>query len=462
MKPAQKTMALAVVAALFAGLNLIDRGSAERLSDQLPVLSAVPRSEATRIELSTATNKVVLEAISEVSREGEMAIWHLVAPIEGDADQIAVRTLLNQFRKDVPLDAKVDAGNLDAYGLDAGNGLVVEIFTDDLSEPDVSFTIGKDAPGGSSFVRLSGDEAIYRARIGGRHRYDKPPAEWRNRVLMGFTESQASALQVKRGEVVQLGLTRLPPEPALETETPRPGRWVLDPDPGWPTDQDLAQKLLSALGGMRAGEILGKDFDGGWDPPLGTITATLEDGSSRGLIIGSRSAFDGAAFVRRDDSPVAYKVSSVPLLAALQPPAAFRERTLFTLGRGDVDTMSWEQGRQRVLLQQDLANGLWRVIEPDNIDIDMRPVFFMVNTFVELRADAVADGVSWAQAGLDTPTALITARLLTGTEHVLRIGRSFKTDNGLERWYVGTDASDQVFELSGKQMTKLRQGFGLG
>ncbi len=462
MKPHQKTAGLVLVAALLAGLNFVDTGSADRLSDRLPVLSSVEREAARRIELSTATHKIVLEAVTEVTQAGELAVWHLVAPIEGDADQMAVRSLLNQFRKDVPLDAKVDAGNLDQYGLDAGNGLVVEIFEGSDSEPTVSFTVGKDAPGGSSFIRLSGDDAIYRARIGGRHRYDKAPADWRNRVLMGFQASEATALQVQRGGETTLALTRLPGAPALDGGSAAPGTWALDPDPGWPTDQELATRLVKTLGTMRAGELLGRDFAGGFDPPLATITVVVEDGTTRGLEIGSRSAFDGAAFVRRTDGPEVFKASSAPLLAALQPAAAYRERTLFSLSRGDVDTMRWEQGRDRVLIQQDLANGMWRVIEPTNVDLDLRPVFYMVNTFVELRADDVADDLSWAAAGLDNPQALLTARMLSGAEHTLRIGRATQTDQGLTQWYVGTDASNQVFVLSDKQMQKLRQGFGRG
>ncbi len=459
MKSQQKTLVLGVVALLLLGLNMVDSGSAERLSDTLPTLSAVPREDARRIELSNALNKVVLQAIDEESSLGNMRIWQIAAPIEGDADQIAVRTLLNQFRKDVPLDVKVDAGNPEAYGLDAGNGLVVEIFTDG-SEPEVSFTIGKDAPGGSSFVRLSGDDSIYRARVGGRHRFERDPADWRNRVLMGFDEPMATAVQVRRGDIVSLGLTRLPPEPSLDGGVAGTGSWSLDPDPGWPTDQTVAIEMLKSLGGMRAGEIMGKDFQGGFEPPLGVITVSLEDGSSRGIEIGSRSAFDGAAFVRREGRPEVYKVSSAPILRALQTPADLRERTLFALNRIDIDTMTYEEGRLRVLLQQDLATRFWRVIEPQNIDVDMRPVFYMVNTFAELRADAVADGVTPAEAGLDQPSAMVTARMISGREHRLRIGRSFLTDQGLRRWYVGSDDTDEVYELTDAQVEKLKQGFG--
>ena len=199
MRPQQKTIALLVVFLVFVALNLVDRGTGQRITEQLPALPALDRNDVSRIELSTAVHKVVLESVDEERPDGEtVKVWHLVAPIEGDADQIAVRTLIAQFRKEIPLDARVDAGNTDEYGLDAGNGLVVELFEGE-GEPAVSFIIGNSGPGGSSFVRLSGDEAIYRARIGGRHRYDRPPAEWRNKVLLGFQESDADRVTVTYG-----------------------------------------------------------------------------------------------------------------------------------------------------------------------------------------------------------------------------------------------------------------------
>ena len=263
MRPTQKTIALLVVFLAFLALNFVDVGTGYRLSEQLPTLPALDRKTVDRIELSSATSKIILAGSDEDSTFGAtMKVWRLRAPIEGDADQIAVRTLLSQFRKEIPLDAKVDAGNLEEYGLDAGNGLVVEMF-EGSDEPSVSFTMGKEGPGGSTFIRLSGDDAIYRARLGGRHRYDKPPTDWRNKVVMGFQEPDADRVTVYRNgsATPSIELVRAPPR----EERGRP--LGLSPDPGWPTDQEVVVGMVKSLGTFRTSQIMDEQFDAGFDPP---------------------------------------------------------------------------------------------------------------------------------------------------------------------------------------------------
>ena len=105
MKPAAKTTRLAILAAGLLALNLLDSGTGQRLSDTLPILPAIPRDDTTRIEISTAAAKLVMEseAIPGATGIGEdKRRWDLTAPIEGYADQQAVKRLLMTFRKEVP------------------------------------------------------------------------------------------------------------------------------------------------------------------------------------------------------------------------------------------------------------------------------------------------------------------------------------------------------------------------
>ena len=458
MRPQQKTIALFVVLIVFVGLNLIDRGTGQRITEQLPTLPAIDRKEISRIELSSAHWKVVLEGIDEELPSGETAkVWHLVAPIEGDADQIAVRTLIAQFRKEIPLDAKVDAGNTDEYGLDAGNSLVVELFEGE-TEPAVSFTIGNTGPGGSSFVRLSGDDAIYRARIGGRHRFDRPPVEWRNKVLLGFQEDDADRVTVHYGtdEEPRLAFHRAPPPPGEESEN---GLWELAPDPGFTTDQELVTGIIKSLGTLRAGESMGKDFNGGFEPPAVTLSVRLIDSTERGIEVGQRTV-EGAAFVRRVGEPEVYRISAVPVQRFLGRPIDYRDRSMFSFARTDVDTMSYEGGSERVVLQQNLADNMWRVLEPENVDVDIKFVFFGINTLSTLRGDGIAE-VSREEAGLVTPRATVTARLLDGREAVLHIGgRTRAEDTGQPMHFASVPHRPEVFLLSDKQTKKILQAFG--
>lgn len=463
MRATQKTAVLAAVAGALLALNLVDSGTGSRLAEQLPTIEALPRDEVTRIEISTAVKKVVLESAPIEAALGvgeDKRIWRLVAPIEGEADQVAVRTLLNNFRKDVTLDVKVDEGNLGDYGLDANDGLVVEVFRAG-DEPDLSFTVGFDGPGGTSFIRLSGDDAVYRARVGGRHRYEKKAAEWRNRVLMGFQSKQAVQLGVQQEGVETLRLVRGASPGVGPDGAPLPGIWTLDPDPGFEPDQQAAANLMASLGSMRAGEILGPEFDGGFSPPAALLEVTLADDSTRVLEVGSESTAT-SAIVRVGGKPDVYR-APVPALAAARLPAAeFRDRQLFSFQRTDVDTYAWEIGGQtRVLLQQDLATNLWNVIQPANTDVDIKLVFFSLNTIADLRADDIGRGVDAAQAGLVVPQARVVARMLDGTLNILELGAETRDSRNRPVRYVRVVGEDTIYMVRLPVIERVRQGFGL-
>jgi hypothetical protein len=465
MRPTQKTIALFVVALLLVGLNLLDRGSGERTTEALPAISAMVREEVARIEISTAIEKIVLVRKTGPGESGALdgaGRWHLIAPIEAVADQVAVRTLLNNFRKDVPIDVKVDKDNLEDYGLDAGNGIVVELFGAG-STPTISFTVGTDAPGGSSFVRLSGDDAVYRARVGSRHRYDRPASEWRNQVLLDFPGQSAVRLHVQKADGSGYTAQRSPTGSNDEKGNPLMGPWSFDPDPGYPADQTVLDALVDGLGRLRAGDTLGADFDGGWSPPGGTVEVALADGSVRTMTVGTRS-LEGAAFVRGGGSPLVYRVARAPLDTLMSDQAELRDKTIFAFSRTQVDTLTLEEGGSTVILQQDLSNNLWKVIQPPNVDVDIRLVFYAVNTMATLRAVDVSE-LSPSDVGLDDSGAhkaalRITARFLDGQSMGLLVGDKTKNERGKDLWYVRRDDSQQVFLLSEDTVSKLKQGFG--
>ena len=464
MKPTPKTLVLAVVALLLLALNLIDQGTSARLNERLPQIVALQKDAVRRIEISTAVDKTVIESVATEAEAGVDAgrRWKITAPIQADADQVAVQALLANFRKEVPLDVKVDLGNLDDYGLDAGTGIVVEIWTEaDGAAPSLSLTVGQDAPGGSTFVRLSGDEAVYRARVGGRHRFDKSSVEWRNRVLLDFDKAFAIGILVESDGSVLSHLVR-GPSPGVDADSlPLPGPWRLEPDPGYPTDALLADAIAQGLGLMRAGELMGADFDGGFTSPLAVITVTLADGTERVLEVGSRES-GGARFVRVNGQPDVYRVAASTIDQALLPAQELRDKTLFAFERQAVDTLALKDGAGIVLLQQDLSNGLWNVIEPPNVDVDVKLVFFAVNTLATLRSDEIASGVSFAQAGLEDPSNRIVVHFLDGHDEVLDIGHRVADERGRTLYFARVGGKDTVHLLREATVVKLRQGFGRG
>jgi hypothetical protein len=143
-----KSTVLALFAIMMSALALLDRPTDSASNTDAKVIAQLNPDHVQRIELSSATAKTILEK-SELTGD-----WEITAPFTQDADSRRVSNLLAAFRSSVLADVTVDAGNLSEYGLDASNGLVVELWANDEA-PVASFTIGKDLAGGSSFVRVS-------------------------------------------------------------------------------------------------------------------------------------------------------------------------------------------------------------------------------------------------------------------------------------------------------------------
>jgi hypothetical protein len=449
MRLTQKTLVLLAVLIALLGLNLVDSGNTYSLDSDLPALPAMPADALTRIEVSTASSKTIL-----VQEDG---VWMVTAPYEARADQALLQRLVATFRKETVADVRVDTGNLDEYGLDTTNGIVAEYWLDGEA-PAASLTIGYDAPGGASFVRLSGDEAVYRMRVGGRHSYDIPPIAWRNRVLLDYDYTQAQAFEIDQSGEELTRFVRGTSPGLDESGVPIPGEWGLDPAVSWQVDQYRVEAMVRAMGMLRAGGLLGSDFVGAFSQPKAKLTVTLDDGTTREMLVSSRRQ-DNSGFVQVGEE--AFQVSASRLDLALQPREAFQDLTIFAFARTDIDTMSLEEGPSRVILQQSAGGESWSVLQPENVDVDLKRVYFAVNTLRELRAVSIID-VPLEQAGLLDPSARISVRMLSGQELTLEIGREVLDAAGERRVLVRRADSARVYSLPPETVEKLKRGFGRG
>lgn len=463
MKPTPKTWALLALTALLLVANLLDLGGGPEAA-LLPRIAAVTSDQVSRIELSDSVNKVVLvpsddgpdaavDAAVDAETDGDSRSWRLLAPVEAPADQQMVRSLLSVFRQETPVDVQVDQGNLDSYGLDAGNGIVVELWAGG-DEPTVSLTVGGDAPGGTSFVRMSGDDAIYRARVGGRERFSTKASQWRNRVPLGVSRDQVTSLSLARADGETVVLMR-EPSAALDDL----GHWQLEPAADWPVDDDAIEALVDRLGSLRADEVLADDFAGGFESPLVTATFGLSDGSSRVLVVGSRRHPE-AAFLRTPDDGGVYRVPIRAVLDLLRDREGMRDKTLLSFDVADIDTISLDEADRRWTVRQAGGSGRWQVVQPPNVDLDVGRVALAAQSLAALRGDAVADGVSQAEAGLDTPASLVTVYLVDGTGLTVEIGAEAVGPDGQPAHYVRTRGQAEIMVIRQATIQRIKQAFG--
>lgn len=442
-----KTTALLVAAALLLLLNLADPGSQPAFSEPLPTVAAEVADEVQRIEISTSATKLVMQK----DAAGE---WQVTAPFQARADRARVRSFLNTFREPIVADVRVDEGNLKEYGLETSTGIVAELWTDDGTEPAVSYTVGYDAPGGSSFIRVSGDDAVYRARIGSRSRYEQPPIAWRNQVLLDFDHERAVEVEVTQGEALTLHLLRDTDTAVAEGEL---APWRLEPLPDWELDTRAVDAMVRTLGLLRAGGILTQGEPEGFEPPAARIRIVLDDGSERALSVGAQRPESGI-LVQTGDSPETYQVAAPVVERALQGPDAFRDRTIFSIPVEDIDLFTLEQGTARIILQQN-EPGRWAVLQPPNIDFDIQRVYYGINNFADLRADRRSP-VDLKQAGLLSPEARVTAQLIDGRSFTLNIGYGFREASGATSFFVRREDDVQVYIVDGQIISKIKNAFG--
>lgn len=444
MKLTSKTRWLALTALVLVALNLLFGGAGADRSER-PVLPGVRSDAVTRIELSGAEDKVVLEP------RGDR--WQVTGPYQADADQEAVKAVLAAFRKDIPVDVQIDQGNEDKYGLEPGKGYVVELWTEG-TDPVISFTVGDDAAGGSSYIRLSGGEAIYRARVGGRGRFARAPAEWRNRMVLDLAPERVLRLSFRSGGS-ELTVSRAAGE-ADASGPAVPGPWSLEPAPPWPLDQGFLSALTARLARLEATTILPAETPLG--SPAGDVQLGLDDDSQRELHLFRDEG--GRVLATVDEGTERYRVASS--LPDLLPKAVedLRDRTVLSLDRGDLDTLSYEDASGQVLLRQDATSQVWQLIQPADLQLDVRQVQVAVNLLAGLRAEAVLEGAAGSTPGLAKPAARIVATRVDGSTVTLEIGAATTNAAGRPAWLVRRAGGADAYVVADELIKRIRAGFG--
>ena len=443
----KKSSLLAAVALVLSILAVVDRPQSSGDDSDTVVIASLNPDHVSRIELSSAAAKTIL------IHDEQTQSWAVTAPIEHPADRARVAQLLAAFRNRVVADVTLDEGNLKDYGLDAANGIVVEMWTDG-EEPAASFTIGGDMAGGSSFVRVSGDSNVYRARIGGRQRFARDPLDWRNRVVIDRAEADIQGVRIEpwNGDVIHLI------RQATEDEQGQ-GPWALDPDPGWGLAPDDLGLVVKKLGQMRAANILDDDFDGGFSPPAASITIMDKDGTEITLAIGRRVE-GGVAFVRMAGGSGVYAVPAQDLALFTSGAAAVPSLVMFEVDESEMDRIIYYQRKTKVEVARHPESGVWQIDSPAGLKADVAEVAFVVRLLSAPRGEEEAGPLPDARTGLKRPRMVFEVQRKDGSHEALYVGRHFRNDGGAVFFWVKAQGADTVYVMSESTLTRLRAGFG--
>ena len=382
MSPGRRT---ALTAAVVAGLALLD-GWAHRGRTAVDTLPALAPIDPHWLVIDRGDQRL------RVEREGDT--WHLVLPVQHPAEPAVVHGVLALAGGVQPLSA-VDPRSDAVYGLEGGEQIRVR-WGDDAG--DRTLFVGHDDPTGATYVRLAGDETVYRARIGGRARFALSPLAWQDRTLWRVPASAIQALHVD------------------DTTFQRRGDSFVLPD-GRPADPVLIEALLLTLAELRAVDVLAAA-----QPAMATghrLELELADGTRHS----ARIAVDGdRSLATLDDRDATYVLTGRLVHRLLAPVDDWADHRLIDLEPAAIRELEWTGSTGVVRLARG-DDGSWRVIDPPGRALDPRAVATLVDFVARFRVDRFVD-VEPAAAGLpgrhdllllaDRPITLQFGEIATG------------------------------------------------
>lgn len=456
MRIQTKTILLFVIFLCSLLLHFID--NSKNSPDLLPSISPLTKDDLRKIVITYPKEKIVFEVQDD--------IWNITSPVQQKADYARIRSLFLQFRKEIQMDTLVDQSNHSNYGLDSNNSISVEMWSKDTSDkqiPEIGFNLGFDTEGGSSFVSLQSEKgsskSVYRAKIGTRARYEYSLQDWLNQILLDFSPSNIHQVEVQNS--------------VTDYRIIRDTTDVFDiVDANFSVDSTIVAKKITSLGQLRIGEKklysdLGKGI-------IGQIILTHRSPKEKKQILKIHKIENQQALVSIEDNSFSssaeksvFIVASSLIQEFFDPSNTFRDRKVFTKNqvvKESIDRISYTATSKKevVELQQDLSNGFWTVLRPSQKSIDMRKIFFMVNTLLSLEAVGVVEEPTQEQ--IDIIQDRLTLHLLGGDLISIGFSRPLFTDTQSDievQKYRFVHIQNRILVISKKDFTTILQGFGL-
>lgn len=432
-----KSTVLLVIALVLGGLVALDRRPDPVEVSDLPALPAVPADEVRRVTIGDQINQLTLE------RASAEAPWQLVAPLQYPADAQVVGAFVKALGAGIPMDVRVDEGNLEAYGVDDQHALRAELYTTG-PEPALAVIVGKSAGPDSAFVRLPGSDTVYRAAVGARSRFERAAGDWRDRTLVDVPREQVQSLLIERAG------QRLRFERAPGATPDAPGRWTLE-GATFPVDDQGVELVVNTLVKLRAGEIHAPSYEAGLDAPAAVATLTTTDGKTHRVTLGSR-ADARAAWVKVDERPEVFRVGPRVRTALLLEAAALRDLSLARFDAQAVDSAAWTEGSLTIAVQWSPEALAWVVTQPANVEVDQKAIAAAVAQLAQLRAVALAPDASFTPSG-----AQARLSLRDGTRWQVDLGKPENEGKIVRARVLGRD---ELFLLDARLLAEIRSAFG--
>lgn len=269
-----------------------------------------------------------------------------------------------------------------------------------------------------TFVRLEGQNEIWRASGDLRDVLDHATFHWRDKRILTFDRHKAVKLEVQTRSAGQIVLARSrSPEGKADSWSVASATVKVES-----MDVQAPRRLMALLAAFSTNEFAdGVDpVDAGLVTPEARLIVTLDDGRQESLTIGRKKDAD-LHYVKSSQSEQVFLVHTLNLERVYKRPIEFRAKRVCTLeDLIQIDVTRRSDGF--VLVKGAEGNG-WRATKPVGLQPHPSKVEALVTAFRALDATTLAEPNTRSSARFEQPVAVVRARGRgRGAECVLTVG----------------------------------------
>lgn len=266
-----------------------------------------------RIELVPAASSGGPELVVMEKREGR---WWITRPVESPMEPAMASRFENQLFWGINVDdLPIEAAAAERYGLGEDEVVKVALFAEGDTSPRLRLQVGREMTvpqtgARRTFVRLDGEEQIYRAQIEVGDLVRTKLDDLRDREILTAERSDIARFEIAPRDGTAYTLSRGEEE----------GSWRIEEPAG--VEVALAtgevSRIVSALSRLTATGFADElsAAEAGLEPPFARVTVEA-DTERHVLLVGRTEAGDGAGggggeatyFVKREDRPYIYRIS---------------------------------------------------------------------------------------------------------------------------------------------------------
>ena len=376
-----------------------------------------------------------------LERLGQGRQWQVTKPLACAADGMAVGRVLSGLATARVSQRLGDPGPWAAFGLEPPR---LELTLTDRQGVARSLLVGEVSPTGESvYLARPGQPEVLLAPAGLRAALAKNLLDLRDKVALDFPLDQVRRVELKNG-----------PQALVLARPDQAPDWTLAGQ--GPADPQEAENLLLQVHGLLAQGFLDNNFKPaklGLEPPRGSLTLTLADGSQRGLVWGVEVPGKNQTYVRRAEGGPLMLVQDESLARLERRPHDLLDRRVFTLEHAAVEQVKiTRQGREMLYARQE---GQWRRLRPAEPPEAGQAAENLLWDLLDLKWEKTLPAGDY---GLEAPKLTITLNAAGSASQVLVVGR-LDPQSGLVA--ARRAGQDRVFGIKPVKLGKIPQEPGV-